>query len=320
MNPETPKLPPINIDGVWLPKANSTLAPDVDVAWDAILIISVIMFFMVIGAVAYFAVKYKRRTETDMTSDIDHAPRLELVWTVIPSIIVIALFFVGLKGYVAASVPPSDAYEISVSAQKWSWAFIYPNGAVSPDLVVPAGKPVKLLMSSKDVIHSLFIPEFRVKQDVPPGLYTTLWFEANEPGDTVIECTEYCGTDHSRMLAKVTIVPEAAFKVWLENAAGADDLPPAELGAKIFAARGCNGCHTTNGAPLVGPTFKGLFGRPETLSDGSVVTADENYIRESILESQAKLVRGFPSNMPSFQGLLNDKQVTGLIEYIKTLK
>ncbi len=327
---DPPKIPFINIESIWLPRANSTIAPDVDWAWNVVMIVCILFFLLLMGLMFTFMYKYKRRTDNDETSDVDGNHRLERLWTIVPLILVAWLFFVGFKGFVNASVPPAESYEIQVTAHRWAWSFTYPDGVVSNELVVPAGRPVRMLMSSQDVIHSFYVPEFRVKRDVIPGIYTTVWFEAQEPGDTVLECAEYCGgngdgsvgTGHSGMLSAVHVLTGGEFDAWLKKKEEEDNtLSPADLGKKLFAERQCNGCHSLEaGKVITGPSFKGLFGRTETMQDGLVLTADENYLRESILQSQAKIVKGFPGVMPIFQGQLSDKQVNALIAFIKEQK
>lgn len=325
MNPNF--APKINEAGVWLPKANSTLADSVDWSWDIVMTVSIAFFVLLMSLMVYFAIRYKRRSEFDITSDRDHNARLEWTWTLVPLAIVIALFFVGFKGYLYASVPPAESYEINVTAQKWSWTFSYPNGIVSNELHVPAGRPVKMIMSSTDVLHSFYVPEFRAKRDVIPGMYTTLWFQAKEPSESTLFCTEYCGgggegaqgSGHSAMWTRVFVHSEPDFDNWIKSQ---DDptAPPADKGKKLYTTRGCVGCHTLDGAKGNGPTFKGLFGHDVALSDGSTVKADENYLRESILYSQKTIVAGYGAIMPSFEGQLSDKEVTYLIEFIKSVK
>ena len=334
--PEAAKpLPPILEHGIWLPHPGSTLAPDVDKGWDYAMIVSVITFVLVMGAMFYFMWKYKRRTPTDRTEEMDHSTKLEIAWSVIPLIAVFALFFVGLRGYINASIAPRGAYEIQVQAQKWSWTFTYPNGVVSGSgtegsyadgLVVPKDRPVKLIMSSTDVLHSFFVPEFRVKQDVVPGQYTTVWFEATREGETLLECTEFCGKDHSYMLGRVQVMNQADFDKWLEAKGRWDvakDGPLDILGGKLYEERGCKTCHTLDGtlAANGGPSFKGLFGKTESFTDGSSATVDEQYLRESMNVPGAKIVKGFPAGvMPTFQGTLNEQQLTAIIEFIKKQK
>jgi cytochrome c oxidase subunit 2 len=174
-------------------------------------------------------------------------------------------------------------------------------------------------MSSKDIVHSFFVPEFRIKQDVVPGQYTTTWFEATESKEVVILCAEYCGTGHSDMLAKVIVMDGPVYKDWLDKGGGAGDLPPAELGKKLFTSRSCATCHSIDGSRLQGPSLKGLFGRTEDIEGGASVKVDENYFRESVLNPGAKVVRGYQASMPTFQGLLKDKEIDALIAYLKTV-
>jgi cytochrome c oxidase subunit 2 len=320
--------PSIPHDGFWLPHAASTIAPEIDAGWDLSYWLSVIFFFLIVIPAVVFVVKYRRTSDKHVGAPTGHNTALEIVWSVIPLAIVMACFLVGFRGYLHASVPPSDAYDINVTGQKWLWTFLYPNGVTSPgELRVPLGRPTRLVMSSKDVIHSLYIPAFRVKQDVVPGSYSSLWFEPTEAGEFTIECAEYCGgvgeSGHSTMLARVVVMQPDDFNKWLDSeakaGAGAD---PVELGKKLFTKMTCNTCHslTETLIPGGGPSFKGVWGRHETMSDGSSVTVDENYVRESILFPQAKIVKGFGPIMPSFKGQLKDYEIDGLIAYLKTLK
>jgi len=307
-------------DSFWLPKAGSTLAGPVDFAWNLVFWISVGFFTLVVGAMIFFVIRYRRRSEDEIPSGADHNTRLEVVWTLIPVAIVLGLFTAGFRGYLSAMVAPAESLEIGVTGEKWMWTFSYPDGTNSlNELRVPLNRPVKLILSSKDVIHSFFVPEFRIKRDAVPGRYTSIWFQATEPGEMNVLCTEYCGTGHSGMLAKLVVMPEAEFQKWLETGGGDKDLPPAELGAKLYAKMSCNTCHSTDGSVKTGPSFKGLYGHSVTLSDGSQVTADENYLRESITTPAAKVVQGFQPVMPVFKGLLDQKQIDALIAYIKTI-
>jgi cytochrome c oxidase subunit II len=322
MNPQ-PYKPHIDIDSLWLPKQGSTIAPDVDWAWDMVMIVSIAFFVLLMGLMVYFAIAYRRKHEREITSDIDNNHSLERAWTILPLIIVGWLFFVGFKGYVNASVPPADAYQIFVTARKWTWEFTYPDGVSTNELVVPEKVPIKLVMSAQDVLHSFYVPEFRVKRDVIPGQYTTVWFEATDLLESVLQCAEYCGgagdgsrgTGHSGMWAPVRVVSSGQFQDWLDEQK--KDVSPVELGKRLYASKGCNGCHSLDGKVGTGPSFKGLFGHKVALNNGQEVDADENYLRESILNSQAKIVQGFQPVMPVFQGQLKDKDVDGLIAFIK---
>ena len=324
--------PKIDIDSFWLPKQSSTLAPSIDFAWDVVMWTCVIFFFLLMIPTFYFVVKYKRKKENEVTSAIDHSTKIEVVWTVTPLVILIALFFVGLAPWVHASVAPANALEVQVTAQKWNWSFRYPNGTTSAGkLVVPKGKPVRLVMSATDVLHSFFVAEFRVKADAIPGVYTTLWFEAKDTGTFLVLCAEYCGGPtgdvaanmpggHSDMQAVVEVVDDQKFKDWLETGGEDKSIPIAERGKKLYQQWGCNACHSLDGNRLVGPTFKGIFGREEELADGSKIKVDENYIKESILNPTAKVVKGFAPVMPVFQGQLRDPQIEAIIAFLKEQK
>jgi len=328
MNQPAPLPPSITVDTVWLPKQNSTLAESIDFGWDVVMVVSIMFFVLLMAMMIYFLVRYHRRSEFDVTSDRDHNARLEWAWTLIPLAICVGLFFVGFKGFLYAAVPPAESYEIHVQAQKWSWTFTYPNGVVTNELTVPAGRPVKMIMSSTDVLHSFYIPEFRVKRDVIPGLYTAVWFQAIEPAESTLFCTEYCGgggdgqqgSGHSAMWTRVHVLSDSDFDKWMQSQEDDPNAPPAEKGKKLFVTRGCAGCHSVDGARGNGPTLKGVFGKTEQMSTGEAVPVDENYLHESILQSQKRLVAGFGGIMPAFEGQLSEKEVTYLVEYIKTLK
>ncbi|MBK9265016.1 MAG: cytochrome c oxidase subunit II [Polyangiaceae bacterium] len=314
---------PIELGSFWMPRQSSTIASEIDFAWYVVYWFDVLMFFGLMIPMFYFIRRFRRRTDNDKVSSVTHSTALEIGWTVIPSILVIALFFVGLRGYLMASVAPANAMEIRTTAEMYMWTFTYPNGTTSVnELVVPKDKPVKLIMSSKDVLHSFYVPEFRVKQDVVPGTYTTLWFEANAKRDTVLLCTEYCGVGHSDMMAKVHVMEQADYNNWLETGRKPGDpiLAPDELGKKLFTSRSCNTCHSLDGTRVQGPSFKGLFGKTEKFADGSSAQVDENYIRESLLEPTKKVVEGYPAVMPTYKGLLKENEIDALIAYIKTVK
>jgi cytochrome c oxidase subunit 2 len=224
----------------------------------------------------------------------------------------------GFQGFVNLRTPPKGAMEVQVTAQKWKWLFEYPHGSEDA-LHVPVNRPVRVVMHSVDVLHSLFIPNFRVKMDAVPGRYTDLWFQATAPGDYPIFCTEYCGTAHSDMLSRVIVHPEGGYEKWLEEMKKkAEDMPLLDLGKLAYDKAGCAVCHSVDGTGRTGPTWKGLFGKTESFVDGSTVAVDENYLRQSITDPAAKVVAGYPPSMPLTK--LSDRQISGLIEYIKSLK
>ena len=309
---------------IFLPPGNSTIAGEVDALFYFLVYASIVFFGIVVFGLIFFSIRFRTRkdSEDQVTPDISHNFKLELVWSIIPTILVIIVFVWGFNVYMKMNIVPKDALEIKVTGQKWFWTFDYPEGANSlNELVVPKGQPVKLLMSSKDVIHSFFVPDFRIKMDVLPNRYTVTWFEANEVGKHHLFCAEFCGDKHSEMIGTVRVVSEREYAEWLEaGAATGEGMTPAEFGEGLFTAKACHTCHNIDGTNNVGPPLNGIFGKEVTLENGQTVTADENYLRESILEPQNSIVAGYQPVMPTFQGILNDRQVDGLVAYIKSLK
>ncbi|MBC8479501.1 MAG: cytochrome c oxidase subunit II [FCB group bacterium] len=306
-----------------LPLPGSTFAPEVDALFYFIFYTALVLFVLVITVMIYFGIKYRQKSkETPLTSGVDKNHLLEFTWTIIPTILVVIVFFWGFNTYMTMNVVPKDALEIKVTGQKWFWSFDYPEGFNSVhELTVPVNKPVKLVMSSKDVIHSFFVPDFRVKMDVLPNRYTITWFEANKLGQHHLFCAEYCGKGHSEMLGSVNVVTEEDYALWLEKSQTVDEsIPLEELGEMLYTKKACVTCHTLDGSILVGPSLLGIFGSVVYHTDGSQVVADENYLRKSILNPQADVVVGFDPVMPTFQGILRDREIDGLVAYIKTLK
>jgi cytochrome c oxidase subunit 2 len=303
----------------FMPPAGTQIAHQVDMLYGFLLIASFISCALVIGGFIYFAYKFQRKADAKHTPSVTHNNVLEFLWSFIPFLIFMLVFVWGWIIYQQMRKMPTEGLEVAVQAQKWSWTFQYKSGKTSSnELYVPVDTDVKFVMTSKDVIHSLFVPAFRYKQDVVPGRYTAMWFHPDKVGDYQIFCTEYCGDGHSAMLATLHVVPRAQFDEWLANDAY-KGLALADIGQKVYSSR-CMICHQTSDQKLVGPGWKGLFGKQEVMESGETVTADENYIRESILNPNAKIVKGFPPAMPSFAGQLNDQEILGVIEYIKTLK
>lgn len=276
--------------------------------------------FLVIGGFIYFGIIYRRRTPNDKTPYISHNNTLEFLWSFIPFVIFMIVFVWGWWIFHEFHHPPKDAFEVHVTGQKWFWSFQYKSGKKSDaELFVPVDQDVRLIMTSTDVLHSFYVPAFRFKQDVVPGRYTSFWFHADKPGTYQVFCAEYCGDSHSGMLAKVHVLPRAEFEKWLGEADPYLNLSMADIGAKIYNGK-CIACHNVTAEKKVGPGFLGLFGKKRQFDDAGEVTADENYIRESVLVPTAKTVAGFPKGaMPSFQGQLSEKEIMGIIEYIKTL-
>jgi cytochrome c oxidase subunit 2 len=321
--PPAPDVPSdIGAGSFWMLPQSSTTAAEVDFVFYFILWISALFFAMIVGATIFFLVRYRYRPgrhEAPEASPSHHTP-LELTWSIIPSILVLLMFWFGFQSFLRQYTPPANAYEVLVTGQKWSWQFTYPNGYVDSNLHVPVDRDIRLVLSSEDVIHSFFVPAFRLKKDAVPGRYTKVWFRANEPGTYQVFCAEYCGTSHSDMLAKVIVHPRGEFETWLDDAANfIDKMPPAEAGQLLFETRGCTQCHSVDGTPGIGPSLAGVFGREHQLTSGASVVVDENYLRQSILEPQSQVVAGYEPVMPTYSGRLKDQEITVIIEYIKSL-
>ncbi|MFQ6604628.1 MAG: cytochrome c oxidase subunit II [Fidelibacterota bacterium] len=307
----------------FLPEQGSTVAPQVDTLFYFILIGSAIIFAIVLAGLLYFGIKYRaRKSDTGLTPGITHNTTLEMIWTIIPTILVIIVFIWGFKTYLTLSVVPRNAIEVKVTGKKWLWVFDYPDGRNSVnELIVPVNQPVKLVMSSEDVIHSFYVPNFRVKMDVVPNRYSVTWFEAVKPGKFQLFCTEFCGTGHSEMIGTVTVLSKDEYAAWLAKGADSGEgMSLEELGQKVFQDKACFTCHTLDGNRLVGPSLKGIFGHSVTLTDGREVTVDENYLRRSLLEPQTEVVDTYAPVMPTYQGLLSERELDAIISFIKTLK
>lgn len=305
----------------FMPPQSSTVASQVDYVFDLVFWISLFFFVLVVGAMVYFVLKYRHRPGHVESRTASHNDVLEVTWSVIPALLTVVIFVEGVNSYLNMRQPPPDCYEIDVVGQKWSWTFIYPNGVISQELHFPVGRPVKLVMTSNDVLHAFFIPDFRVKMDVIHGRYTYLWFQADEPGTHKVYCAEYCGKDHSHMHAiAVAETPESLEAWFVKELNYVDEYDnPVDAGKEVFRRRGCGQCHSVEpNKTIVGPSFYGSYGTEHPTSAGTVVM-DENYIRESILQPGAKVRTGFKNQMPSFQGIVKDNEIGALIAYIKSL-
>jgi cytochrome c oxidase subunit 2 len=294
----------------------------VDALFNFVFYASMFFLILVTALAVYFVIRYRRRADQKREKSPSHNTRLELAWTIIPAILVFIVFLWGFRTYLKMQIVPANALEVKVTGQKWFWSFDYPQGTTSMnELVVPADTPVKLTMSSTDVIHSFYVPGFRIKMDVLPNRYSITWFEAHRMGTYDLFCTEYCGTGHSEMIGKVRVVSQREYEEWLDSQSiDSEGMPLAELGAKLYQSKACATCHNVDGRPGIGPSFLGRFGTQIDLADGSRVEADENYMRESILNPQAKVAAGYQSVMPTYQGLLKDREIDALIEYIKSIQ
>jgi cytochrome c oxidase subunit 2 len=241
---------------------------------------------------------------------------------VIPTVLVFIVFAWGFKTYLKMNIAPGNAIQVKATGQKWFWSFDYAEGINTVnELVVPVDTPIEMLLSSKDVIHSFFVPNFRVKMDVLPNRYTKLWFEATAVGEYDLFCAEYCGKGHSEMLATVRVLSDEDYAAWLEAGDNAGEgLSLEEFGAKLYTSKACNTCHSIDGSNMVGPTWQGAFDKTVNHTDGTSAVSDENYLRESILNPQARIITGYAPVMPAYQGLLKEREVDALITYIKSLK
>jgi len=281
--------------------------------------VGIFVFFslLIFAVILYFAVKYRRRPGNEAPPPTrDYLP-FEITWTVIPAGICVVMFWWGAALFVRNGVPPAASMEVFVVGKQWMWEIQYFNGRRDiNELHVPVGVPIKLTMASQDVIHDFAIPAFRIKKDVVPGHYTTLWFRATETGRYHLYCDQYCGTSHSAMVGWVTVMEPAQYAQWLSGAGGGrSGKPLAEAGAVLYQQYACSTCHGTGR----GPSFVGLYGSPVKLNNGQTVMADDTYIRESILNPSAKVVAGYTPIMPTFQGQLSEEQILQLIAYIKSL-
>lgn len=305
---------------LFMPPQGTEIAGKVDALYEFLLIASFISCVLVIGGLIVFAIKHRRKSEGEKTPYIAHNTTLEFLWSFIPFVIFMIVFVWGWSVFHQIRSMPQNALEIGVQAQKWDWTFIYKSGRrVAGEFTVPVNQDVKLLMTSADVLHSFYVPAFRAKQDVIPGRYTAYWFNANKVGTFQIFCAEYCGDKHSGMLAKIHVVPREEYETWLQSEPY-KGLTSAQIGQKVYTAR-CIACHTLTDKKNVGPGFGNVFGRQEKLEDGSTVTVDENYIRESVLNPNAKIVATYPKGvMPTFAGQLSEEEIMGVIDYLKTVK
>ncbi len=311
-----------------VPEQASSFAGKVDTI--LIVLIGLALFFLiaVFSSMTYFAIKYRRGSKADRSNPPTQNLRLEAVWIGVPLLLVLSVFVWNASTYFSMINPPGNTLDIYVVGKQWMWKFEHPEGVSEiSDLHIPIGQPIKLTMISQDVIHSFFIPAFRDKQDVLPGRYTSMWFEATKPGTYPLECTQYCGADHALMGGRIIAMQPADYKKWLRNPTtsgltevsdvqGAASL--ADRGASLFQSAKCTSCHLANGHGQ-GPTLVGLYGQQVSLDDGSAVTADEGYLRDSILFPDRQIVNGYKSIMPSYHGQLDEDQVVQLIAYIKSL-
>ncbi|MHC5004540.1 MAG: cytochrome c oxidase subunit II, partial [Planctomycetota bacterium] len=315
----------------------STIAPMVDWIYDVITWISIFFFVLIVVLMGYIMYRYRRKEHAADTGGPTHHTPLEVTWSVIPLILVITIFYIGMKGFITMQQVPTGAYEVYVTAQKWSWTFQHRNGATDAVLDVPAGRPVKLIMNSTDVLHALYIPAFRVKMDVVPGRYRTTWFEVPDNGERRefdLFCAEYCGTQHSTMITRVHVIPADEWDDYIEQKANlvkdlSDEQLPCYAAQRLYPR--CSSCHSLDGSNLTGPTFKGLWERTEAgetvfttgeslaglVGPGKAYDSAEDYLRQSILNPQKHIRENYTGAMPSFQGQLKEREIQALVMFLK---
>lgn len=349
---------------LWFRARASTFAGETDTIYNFIFWVSIFFFVVLMWLMVYWGIKYRRKPGVPIQVSPSHNTPLEVVWTVIPTILLFVMFIWGFRHYMDKAVAPSDAEVIQVNAKKWVWTFEYKTGAKSretervadmdvPVFALPLNKPVKFVMSSDDVIHSMFFPEFRAKRDVMPNRYTTMWVQPTGKATHGIErydngkklrlaplddngqiitdpelrkgkgyylfCTEYCGDQHSQMGARVAVLKENDYKEWLDFQGGTSGIDLVTLGSQLYKIQGCTTCHKVDGGKATGPSWKGIWGETHKSVDGKTAVVDENYIRQSILEPGAFVREGYPNQMASYQGKLRDREIRALSAYIMSL-
>jgi cytochrome c oxidase subunit 2 len=298
------------------PREGSTFAPRTDLLLLFLVGLASLFTIVVVAAILFFIVRYRRRSDDEVPPQISGSDKIEITWIAVPTMLALVAFFFGARLYMDMYAPPVNAMDVYIVARQWMWKAQHPEGQEEIDeLHIPVGQPVKLTMTSQDVIHSFFVPDFRAKQDVLPGRYTTMWFEASAPGTYRLMCAEYCGTNHAHMLGRIIAMDPTAYADWLNTGATQS---PASIGARLFQQFACVSCHRDDSLRRA-PPLEGLYGQPVRLTGGGMVVADESYLRESILNPSAKVVEGWEPIMPSFQGQIDEDQLFDLIVYIKSL-
>jgi cytochrome c oxidase subunit 2 len=300
------------------PEQASSLAPAVDGLYFFLVAITTFFSVGIAAALALFATRYKRRHDDERPPEIHGSLALELTWTLIPFAICMVVFVWGAVVFFAQNRPPDDSMEINVVGKRWMWKLQHMTGQREiNELHVPVGRPVKLNLTSEDVIHSFFVPAFRMKKDAVPGRYSVAWFRATKPGSYHLFCAEYCGTEHSRMIGRIVVMEANDYQTWLQG--GPVPVSPVAAGEKLFTQLNCVTCHVA-GSQARGPGLAGVAGAKVRLVGGDVVTADESYLRESIVNPAAKIVEGYQPIMPTYQGQVSEDMLLQLIAYIQSLK
>ena len=305
----------------FMPERASSVAEGVDQVFGFLFWLSAFFLALIVALTVLFVVRYRSRpSRREPEASPDHDNRLEVLWTAIPLALVFVIFALSTKVYLEMTElePGAAPLRVQVTGRKWSWWFDHPGGKGANQLHLVAGRPTELVLASTDVIHSLYVPEFRLKQDAVPGRFTKMVFTPTLPGTYPILCAEYCGTNHSTMLTVAVVHPDqAAFDAWAREGQGAEETL-VQVGERVFAEKGCSACHSVDGSPGVGPSLKGIWGKDRKLADGKTVRADENYVRESIVKPGAKISAGYDDVMPPIP--LDDREIQGVIAYLQGLK
>jgi len=302
-----------------MPESASTIAPKVDALYFYLSGVTLFFTFLIAGVLTFFVIKYRRRTPFEIPRPVAGSHKLETIWSVIPFLIAMSIFAWGAQVYFEQVRPAANTNEIYVVGKQWMWKLQHSTGQREiNELHVPVGRKIKLIMTSEDVIHSFYVPAFRIKSDVLPGRYLSIWFEATKPGTYHLFCAEYCGMNHSGMIGSVIVMEPTEFDNWLSG--NANQQAPAVAGQQLYESLGCVSCHGAKGEGGRGPALAGLFGRTVFLNNGQTLVADESYVRESIENPQAKLVNGFGPIMPTFQGQVTPDQLIQIMAFIKSLQ
>lgn len=311
------------IFGFTLPEQASTKAYLVDDLYNFVMILSIVGFIGLMTAMTFFIIRY-HRTQSEKSAYIPHSALAETLWTVIPTILFVGIGIWGVWAYVAAEKVPENAYKINVTGKQWLWEFRYTSNGkqfeTTDVMYVPVNTPVLLEMTSIDVLHSFYVPSFRVKRDTVPGARSRINFTATRKGDFKVFCAEYCGTSHSRMRGTIRVVSKERFEKWVNREIKeANITDPVELGSRVFS-RNCATCHSVGENRIIGPGLGNKWGQTREFSNADPVVFNEEYVRESIIAPNNKVVKGYPAKMNSFAGILSEKEIDYLVEYIKTLK
>lgn len=301
-----------------MPESASTMSGDVDALYFYLCGVTIFFTLLIAGVIIFFVIRYRRRNAFEIPRPIEGSMKLETLWSVIPLLIAMSFFVWGASLFYRQYRPPANALEVYVVGKQWMWKFQHATGQREiNELHVPVGRKIRLIMATEDVIHDVFVPAFRIKADVVPGRYTTEWFEATKSGRYHFFCAEYCGMNHSGMGGFVVVMEPTDFENWLSG--NANQMSPAAAGQQMFESLGCASCHGANAEGGRGPALLGVYGSNVALNNGQTVRADEAYVRESIMNPQAKIVTGFGPIMPSFQGQLSEEQLLQLVAFVKSL-